>query len=847
MYIDYKFMNTKVINDNESVRLFYETLKHELSHVDKYDAVIVGDDAALNFALDYRRELFDDIPIVFEGINDIETAKNAALDDNITGVVEEMSYQDNIDIAMKIMPNAENIVAIVDDTVTGKGERKQFYENVSAYHQFKFSEINASKYTKDEFIQQIDAIQENTIVIYLICSEDKDGNTYSSKEVTDILTSHSVVPVFRLVQSGIGEGLLGGNIVSHKESGKIAGEMVKQILEGTDCSAIEMVDKSPNMYYFDYSVMKKYDIGKNVIPKGSVLINEDVSFFSQHYKQIINAMIAVVLLLLVVIIVGFVLHIKQRNESLKKLETRNSQLTEAINMANHANSAKSQFLSRMSHEIRTPMNAILGITTITRKYMDNPKKVEENLEKIEISSKMLLGIINDVLDMSAIESDKIVIGHNGFDLKQFISSFNTMYFSLCHQKNIEFEVKLIGVTEEVLIGDQLRVNQIINNLLSNALKFTESGGTIQFIITQKYIKENVAYLSFSVSDSGCGMSDEMLGRLFKPFEQEDATTALHHGGSGLGMSITKNLVELMNGSISVKSTKGEGTTFEVSLPFDIPAHDDNENYRELSDIRVLAIDDDRETLEYLSTILERIGVGFDIADNGKDAILLFEKSKLENKIYDACMVDLRMPDMDGIEVTRRLREISNDTEIIIISAYDINSAEDEAKGAGADIFITKPIFQSTMFNILMAIRGKAYVSENADEEDYDFTGMKLLLVDDTEFNLDIAVELLMMVGFEVDCARNGKEAVEKYEASDNGYYSAILMDVQMPVMGGYEATKIIRQLDREDAGKIPIIAMTANAFTEDISASMAAGMNEHITKPIDTDTLYKTLKKTILD
>lgn len=553
----------------------------------------------------------------------------------------------------------------------------------------------------------------------------------------------------------------------------------------------------------------------------------------------------VVIAFLMLVCVGmFILILLIRQRNFKRMEVKNQLLSEAALRADHANKAKSQFLARMSHEIRTPMNAIVGLTEIARHHSDEKEKTDDYLSKIDSSAKILLGIINDVLDMSAIESEKLKIAHNPFDLKTLISSVSTLYYTQCKNKNIEFEVMLSGVTEERLIGDSLRLNQILLNLLSNAYKFTPEGGKIKVIVLQENRTGEKVYLRFSVSDNGCGISEEMQERIFKPFEQESASTAQAHGGSGLGLSITKNLVEMMHGVIKVESKKNAGTTFTVELPFDVDTDAAQQDDSGLKDIRALIVDDDKNMLEYTSIVLERIGVQFETAANGDDAIRMLSDAHSKGTGYDICFVDWKMPGKNGVDVTQKIRELyDKNTIIIIVSAYDLSEVEDEAKAAGANMFILKPLFQSTVYNVLMNLSGGKYTKLTADQTAYDFTGKRILLAEDNELNREIATDLLEMVNMTVDCAKDGKEAMELFIASAADTYDAILMDIQMPVMDGYEATKEIRTSEHPQAKTIPIYAMTANAFSEDVSAAFSAGMNGHIAKPIDTAVLFETLDK----
>jgi len=544
-----------------------------------------------------------------------------------------------------------------------------------------------------------------------------------------------------------------------------------------------------------------------------------------------------------------IMFIIYRRESFSRLEIKNKQLAEAVAQADNANQAKSAFLARMSHEIRTPMNAIVGITAIAKHHKENPSKVEEYLGKIEVASKVLLNIINDVLDMSAIESNKIKIGAAPFDLKSVLTGISTIYYAQCRQKGIVFEMDTAEVNHEKLIGDGLRINQVLLNLMSNAYKFTPKGGKIGIFMKELLENDGKVYFEFKVTDTGEGMSEEMIQRLFKPFEQEGADTAQKHGGSGLGLSIAKNLVEMMHGSISCISQKGKGTTFTVSIPFQVDqdAVQESTNLMDqtnLKEIHALIVDDDQETRKYTAIILDRIGVPYDLAKDGAEALEKLRQSNENGRQYDICFIDWKMPGLDGIEVTKEIRKIyEKDMLVIIVSAYDTTEIQGDAVEAGADMFVTKPLFQSTVFNVLMKLSGGQYVRQTAQEEEYDFAGKKVLLAEDTEFNAEVAIELLDLVNMKVDRAENGEVAVHMFEISEPGTYEAILMDVQMPIMDGYEATRAIRALTRPDAKDIPIIAMTANAFTEDVSAALNAGMNEHISKPIDTQILYSTLKK----
>lgn len=530
-----------------------------------------------------------------------------------------------------------------------------------------------------------------------------------------------------------------------------------------------------------------------------------------------------------------------------KLEKANTLLEEAVVQADRANTAKSQFLSRMSHEIRTPLNAIAGLTELARQHEGEPRKMEDYLGKIAVSSKVLLNIINDVLDMSAIESNKLKISDEEFDIKQVLGGISTIYYPQCQRKGIRFGMAS-DVSGEYLRGDSLRVSQILLNLVSNAYKFTPKGGSVKVFVRETAKRDGKEFLRFTVSDTGCGMSDDMKQRLFEPFEQESAGTAKAHGGSGLGLSITKNLIDMMHGAITVESEKGKGTTFTVDLPFGIAEESEKPDCDALKSLRILAADDDETAREYTAAVLRRLGVPFDLACSGEQAVSMIEDAARSGKPYNVCLIDWKMPDISGAEVTRRIRENEKSRALIIImSAYDIGEVQDEAAAAGADRFVSKPLFQSAIFNILTQLTNGKVSRTTAKPDRYDFTGHRVLLAEDHELNAEIALELLAMVNMEADRAPDGKAAVEMFLTAAPGTYDAILMDVQMPEMNGYEAAEAIRAADRPDAKTIPIYAMTANAFTEDVAAALSAGMNGHIAKPIDTKILYSTLQKAITE
>ncbi len=531
----------------------------------------------------------------------------------------------------------------------------------------------------------------------------------------------------------------------------------------------------------------------------------------------------------------------------KEEETKQS-LREALDAANQASESKGSFLSNMSHEIRTPLNAIIGYLALAQEMEIGNDKLSHCVDNCEVASRHLLQIINDILDMSSIESGKMKIAHEDFDLKREITDITTIFFQNAKQKNVNFETHIEYLTEEWVVGDQLRLNQVLMNLLSNAVKFTPANGSIDLSIRQINEDDKKVYIRFKVSDTGIGMSKEYMSRIFKPFEQENAGTAKKFGGSGLGLSITNNLVKMMGGTIDVDSVQNEGTAFTVTLYFDKSSvsHERANVKADYSHVRVLVVDDKENECTYVKTMLKRCGVKSDCVTSGEAALKRIKSRTGGDYSYDLCIIDWNMPGMNGCEVTKQIRqEFGDNMPIIIATAYDITEFEEEAKKVGANQIVAKPLFQSTLFDILVSTFGEydPEADRKNSREKIDMTGIHVLLAEDNPMNMDIAVTMLEKAGIKVDQAANGQEAVNIFTACEPETYDMILMDVQMPVMDGYEATKTIRASSHQEAKTIPVIAMTANAFAEDVTEALANGMNAHIAKPINYDKLFELLKK----
>lgn len=524
-------------------------------------------------------------------------------------------------------------------------------------------------------------------------------------------------------------------------------------------------------------------------------------------------------------------------------------LEDALLQANRANKAKSMFLSNMSHDIRTPMNAIVGFTSLAITHIDKKEQVEEYLGKIMTSGNHLLSLINDVLDMSRIESGKMHLEEKPCRLPEILHGLHNIVQADIHAKQLEFHIDTVDVIDEEIYCDKLRLNQILLNLLSNCIKYTGAGGTVSMRLTEKpAIRKGYANYEFCIRDTGIGMSKEFVSHIFEPFERENNTTHSGVQGTGLGMAITKNIVDMMDGSIEVNSEQGVGTEFRVCVSFRLNTEmKEQKDIPQLWNLRALVVDDDFNTCDSVSYMLEQVGMRAEWTLSGKEAVLRTRQAVSRRDNYSVYIVDWMLPDMNGIEVTRRIRkETDEDAPIIVLTAYDWSDIEEEAKEAGVTAFCSKPLFLSELRNCLNSVVNITEKQEEKPENQLvDFEAGRILLAEDNELNQEIAVEILGDAGFITDIASNGRIAVDMLKRSEPGYYQAVLMDVQMPVMNGYEAVKEIRRFENEKLASIPILAMTANAFEEDRQEALRCGMNDHIAKPIDVKVLFDRLRKVL--
>ena len=527
---------------------------------------------------------------------------------------------------------------------------------------------------------------------------------------------------------------------------------------------------------------------------------------------------------------------------------KNTALEKEKIAADEKSRAKTAFLSSMSHDIRTPMNAIIGFTDLAMKDVSDVEKVYEYLSKIKASSAHLLSLINDVLEMSRIESGKIELDESLCSLPKILHDLNTIIIGQAEAKQQELFMDAVGVTNENIICDKLRLNQILLNLLSNSIKYTQAGGKI-FVKISQHDGAPAGYGAYEirVKDNGMGMAPEFAATIFEAFTRERTSTISGIQGTGLGMAITKKIVDLMHGTIEVETEKGKGTEFIVRANFKIAQDEDKDfSITELQGIHALVVDDDFDACDGVAKMLTTFGMRPSWTMSGKEAVLRTKHSSEMGEEFGLYVIDWKLPDLGGIEVVRQIRRLVGDKPVVILmTAYDWISVKEEALAAGVNSFCNKPVFRSELHQTLVNAVGRQIQTEKQQEDISDLAGKKILLVDDIDVNREIGTAILEMAGFEVETAVNGKDAVETLTSKGAGYYDVVLMDVQMPIMGGYEATQKIRALDDKKLAAMPILAMTANAFDEDRKAAFDAGMNGHIAKPIDVSKLMDELKKVL--
>jgi len=543
---------------------------------------------------------------------------------------------------------------------------------------------------------------------------------------------------------------------------------------------------------------------------------------------------------------------------MRRIERRiqiNGQMQAEIEAAKLESEAKTRFLSNMSHEIRTPMNAIIGLDNLALRDDDLKPKTREQLEKIGASANHLLALINDILDMSRIESGRMVLKNEEFSFREFIDQVSIIIHGQCMDKGLNYECHIEGHPNDYYFGDEMKLKQVLINILGNSVKFTDSPGTVSLTVKQLEQNDEKCILQFIMKDTGIGMDDDFIPKLFDAFSQEDTTTTNKYGGSGLGMAISKNFIEMLNGTVEVESKKGVGSVFTVTVELgkSEQSYFSKHGFVLPKDLRALIVDDDEIACEHAMLVLSSMDIQTDWVMSASAAVDMFNSAISNGVPYDIVITDYKMPKIDGLELTKQLRKISGDkTIIILLTGYNWDSIEDEAKNDGIDIILTRPLFSEVLLHHISSLLEKkkdVIVSHEQEEkealEQSILSGKRVLIVEDVEANAEILADILELEEMESERAENGQIAVDMFSEHEKGYYDAILMDVRMPVMDGLTATETIRALEREDAREIPIIAMTANVFDEDVERSFKAGMNAHLSKPIEPDRIFETLAELI--
>lgn len=562
-----------------------------------------------------------------------------------------------------------------------------------------------------------------------------------------------------------------------------------------------------------------------------------------------NSMVQTILIVVALGILFYIFYLMQKRE--KQIEVEKV-------LAEESSRAKTSFLSNMSHEIRTPMNAIIGLDNIALKDPYLTPHTREQLEKIGASARHLLGLINDILDMSRIESGRMVLRSEEFSFRDFIDQINVMVNGQCMDKGLDFDCQIIGQVNDYYIGDDMKLKQVLINILGNAVKFTPVPGSVTFTVEQVAEFEGHCTLRFTMKDTGIGMSKEYIPKIFEAFSQENSGATNKYGSTGLGMAITKNIVDMMNGEIAVDSEKGMGTTFTVTVTLKASSRSVNseQGYALPAGLRILVVDDDEVACEHARLVANAIGVHADTVTSAREALDRLQMLRNQGKPYDFVLTDYKMPDMNGIELAQAIRTIDGgETAIIVLTGYSWDDMQGEAKSAGVDGIMSKPLFTDSLMRELTAVldrrgagaanEGGPVIEEAGADTEYGLGGCRVLIAEDMEINAEILMDLLEMEDIESEHAENGQLAVEMFNAKPPNWFDAVLMDVRMPVMDGLEATRAIRELDRPDARTVPIIAMTANAFDEDVQRSLQAGMTAHLSKPVEPERLYETLDKLI--
>lgn len=888
--LDIEFMDTKRFGLGENLKRFRTDLAYKLSKLPKYDVIIVGDDAALGFALKEEFDLFADIPIVFCGVNDIDFALEQNGNPQVTGVIEAISIRGTIELIKRLQPNIKEIIAVADGQPSGQADLKKFMSNQDIFSGISFSVIPLDGLTWEESGQKLRELKGmDKAVLLLSAYSDRTGENRSFEDGLSSILDNLSVPCYHLWLHGLGNGMIGGRIISQYDQGRTAAQMAIRILEGTPAASIPVLIESPNKHVIDLNVMKRFSIPLSRAPEESEILNKPSLSLHGTLTPWLPIFMALSLGGLISLMVIVVYHrrekrieknrlehysreleklVQDRTSRLKKSkeeamylavkaqeETRKAQKTldrlarseamliEAKETADQANRAKSDFLATMSHEIRTPLNAVIGLSRILMKD-DLSERQRSQVSGINGSALSLLGIIDDILDFSKIEAGRMEIERIPFLLEEVLLEAVEAVSLEAEARDIEIHVDKSPTIPPTVTGDPLRLRQVMNNLLSNAVKFTEKGDIVISVKEITRDDENIE-VELSVSDSGIGMTKEQLGRVFEPFMQADSSTTRRYRGTGLGLAISNRLCELMGGRLRARSVPGKGSSFTFSIPLGI--RDRSETLRaknSLFGLKVLTVDDNPIARKILGKVLASMGFEVETVSNGRDAIARLKSEEEEGHPFGLTIMDWKMPNMDGIETAGKILQagLTNPPKMLMLTAHRKEEILDEAINAGFSSVLTKPVQPSSLLDAIVAVsEGKSPYDRRTEKTvSLDLKGATVLLAEDNDINRDVALQFLTDAHATVIEARDGKEAVDLASKSE---FDLILMDIQMPRMDGFEATRTIRSM--ETLKRTPIIAMTAHAMKGDRERCIDAGMDDHIPKPVDPDILIATAHRWI--
>ena len=704
--IHYLFMNEKYVDAATAEQKLSAELTDLLART-HYDIVILGDDAAFDFAIQHRDQYFRGIPLVYEDINSREKAEQYIDDPLIAGVVEEFPEKGTLDLARQLMPKARQVVVITDNSISGRGSAQQVLDEQSNFPDLTFSVFDCSTMTSEEIQQAIAAYTDDTILIYTVFNVDKSGRRYTLSQGVRMVTAAANIPVFKADEAGVGDGLLGGYVLSYESVGQTTAQLVRDILDGKQLSRDERCQRGSSRYLFDINVMKRFHINKGKLPKDAVYIN-DLPGFLELYGHILLPVFIVTIL-----IINGILWYSRRQKAI--LLERLKRSGEAVRVEEAANRAKTAFLSRMSHDIRTPLNAIIGMNFLARKEIHQPEVAKIYLDKIDVSSKVLMTLINDILDVSQIESGKLELNLAPYEITQLYINLREVFTLACEKGHIRFRMHYPDHDVQVM-ADAARISQIFGNILSNAVKFTPPGGIITFDAQSRQTGDSL-YCTVTVTDTGCGIPSEFQKKMFEPFTQADNEPINKIQGAGIGLMIVKNLIKQMNGTIAIESKAGQGTKIVVSLPFTIcttPAVPDNMPMK-LEDVtpalqgkRILVVEDNQLNAEIEQGILEEVDVQVELAENG--LVALKKVKDASDGYYDAIIMDIRMPVMDGMEATRAIRNLERpwcqQVPIIAVTADAFDADVRRFLDCGMNACLTKPVELKKLYGTLMHYTNK---------------------------------------------------------------------------------------------------------------------------------------------